>query len=186
MTAPARTSPVGQLLRVLILCRNFALNLAYYRAGRNRKFAPLLDYQQTKQAGFWRVVNANFIDICVLEWCKLFADRREKHHWSKTVSDQIKFKNELLADLGIDELAFEKEIRVMRHYRDKFLAHLDSEDIMKIPVLDVAKKATWFYYAYVIQHEGLSDDDLSGLPLKLDPGYSQCEAEAHTVYERNS
>jgi hypothetical protein len=72
----------------------------------------------------------------------------------------------------------------MRKYRDKFLAHLDSENVMQIPVLDVAKKAVWFYHSYIVQHEA-QPGDLDGLPVELDHGYAQCEEEARAIYERN-
>jgi hypothetical protein len=72
----------------------------------------------------------------------------------------------------------------MRQYRDKFLAHLDSDEVMNIPALDIAKRAVWFYHAYVVQHEA-QPGDLAGLPVKLDAGYSQCEDEARTVYKHN-
>jgi len=87
--------------------------------------------------------------------------------------------------LGVDETGFEREIVVMRLYRDKFLAHLDSEEVMNIPGLDVAKKAVWFYHAYVVRHE-VQPGDLAGLPIELDVGYAQCEDEAQGIYEQNA
>jgi hypothetical protein len=32
-------------------------------------------------------------------------------------------------------MAFQKEIEIIRRYRDKFLAHLDSDEVMNIPGL---------------------------------------------------
>jgi hypothetical protein len=63
--------------RVVTLCRHFVANLAYYRTGWTEKHRHLLDYRNDN---FWRVVNGNFFDICVLEWCKLFADEKGKHY----------------------------------------------------------------------------------------------------------
>jgi hypothetical protein len=65
--------------------RNFAVNLAYYRVGRRGEHLHLQDYRE--RGNFWRVVIGNFIEICVLEWRKLFADPKGKHHWSKIISD---------------------------------------------------------------------------------------------------
>jgi hypothetical protein len=182
MTA-ATMSRRDRLRRVVILCRNFAVNLAYYRVGRKGEHLHLQDHQ--KRGNFWRVVSGNFIDICVLEWCKLFADPKEKHHWSKIVADPDGFRVQLMNHLGIDEAVFQKEIEVMRQYRDKFLVHLDSDEIMNIPGLDIAKKAVWFYYAYIVQHEA-QPSDLEGLPVVLDAGYAQCENEARATYEHNA
>jgi len=173
-----------RLRRVVILCRNFARNLAYYRAGRRPEHLPLLAPEHPR-VNFWRVMNANCLDLCVLEWCKLLASHREKHHWSDIVSDPAGFKAQLLSYLSIDDAAFQEHIKVMRTYRNKFLAHLDSDPTMNIPALDIAKKAVWFYHAHLVTHEA-HPGDLAGLPVELDTGYAQCESEACEIYERNA
>jgi hypothetical protein len=185
MTATETMSRRDRLRRVVILCRNFTVNLAYYRVGRRSEHLPLQDYPRHARASFWRAVSGNFIDSCVLEWCKLFADPKGKHHWSRIVSDPANFETQLMNHLGIDETAFEKEIGVMRQYRDKFLAHLDSDEVMNIPALDIAKQAVWFYHAYLVRHEA-QPGDLVGLPIELDAGYAQCEDEARLIYEHNA
>ena len=68
----------------------------------------------------------------------------------------------------------------MRRYRDKFIAHLDSDYTMLIPTLDIAKKAVRFYHAHVVNHEG-QPGDLFELPVELDTGYDQSEAEIRAV-----
>jgi len=173
-----------RLRRVVILCRSFTVNLACFRAARRPEFSSLWD-PQNKEASFWITAGNNFIDICVLEWCKLFADPKEKHHWYKIVSDPAKFQTELLGHLGIDAAAFDKEINVMRTYRDKFLAHLDSERVMHPPALDTAKKAVWFYHHHVVNHEA-QHGDLMNLPLTLETGYTQCMDQVRGIYERNA
>jgi hypothetical protein len=169
-----------RLRRVLILCCSFARNLAYYRTGRR---TPYLHLQQTPNPTFtfWRAVSGNFIDMCVLEWCKLFADRRGKHYWRNIAADPDDFRVKLLNHLGIDEVGFQKDIDIMLRYRDKFIAHLDSDIIMNIPALDAAKKAVWFYHGYVLAHENIV---LAGLPADLDKGYMETEDEAATVYRK--
>jgi hypothetical protein len=174
-----------RLRRVLILCRNFAVNLAYYRAGRTPEHVVLQDFNLNRHANFWRAVSGNCIDICVLEWCKLLAEPRGKHYWSNIVSDPADFKARLLEYLGIDEAAFQMEIRVMREYRDKFLAHLDSDEVMNIPGLENAKKAVWFYYSQVVRYEATATD-LIGVPSDLDSGYAEWECEAREVYGCNA
>jgi len=128
-----------RLRRVVILCRNFAINLAYYRAGCSNEHKHLLD--PAKAGNFWRVVNGNFLDLCVLEWCKLFAEKKGEYYWEKVVTDPTSFKADLLLHVGLAEGAFQKEIKTMREYRDKFVAHLDSDNTGVYPAFDVAKKA---------------------------------------------
>lgn len=171
-----------RLRRVVILCRNFARNLAYYRTGQLAEHAPLLD-PKCPRMSFWRITNGNCIDICVLEWCKLFADKNGKNHWRKIVSEPAVFKARLLSDLGLEEERFSREIEEVKLYRDKFLAHLDSELTMNIPRLDVAKESAWFYHAYIVAHETQAGD-LAGLPLELDAGYAESESEARVIYQQ--
>jgi hypothetical protein len=68
-------------------------------------------------------VNSNFLEMCVLEWRKLFADKKGKHFWGKIVSDAPTFEDRLLRHLELEIDAFEKEIKGMLLYRNKFIAH---------------------------------------------------------------
>lgn len=180
MAKVLKVSRPHRLRRVVLLCCTFARNLAFYRAGQREQHRLLFDRRHAG-ANFWRVVNGNCIDICVLEWCKLFADETADHHWGRIVTDPATFKQALLTQLGIDEVAFKREIKEMRHYRDKFVAHLDSEPVMTIPRLDRAKQSVWFYHAHIVGREA-NEGDLTGLPMDLDAGYAQAEEEAATVY----
>jgi hypothetical protein len=67
-----------------------------------------------------------------------------QHHWRKIVTDGIVFKASLLNHLELDEANFQQYVDTMRTYRNKFVAHLDSDRTMNIPKLDVAKRAVWF------------------------------------------
>jgi hypothetical protein len=171
-------SRTEKLRRVVALCCSFGRNMAYYRAGWNEEHKHLLDMTN---GNFWRQVNGNFLDMCVLEWCKLFADKKAKHHWAKIVTGGAAFKAGLLKCLGIDEEAFSQQIQVMRTYRDKWVAHLDSDRSGIYPTLDLAKKAACFYHAWIVNHEAASED-LDGLTTQFDEGYSECEEEAKAVY----
>lgn len=139
-----------RLRRVGILCchclRNLAFYLSWHKAGK-----PFMDNQ------FWVNTNSNFLDIAVLEWCKLFGDERGKHYFAKVVSDPAQFRKELLAKLMVTETAFNDCIEQMRTYRDKFVAHLDELDKMQIPDLTIAKKSTIFLYEYLLTQEAEGD-----------------------------
>ena len=141
-----------RMRRVVLLCCSFTRNLAYYRAGQDARGRALLSASHP-QASFWRQANANFIDVCVLEWCKLLGDRKAEHHWSRIVRDTAEFEAGLLQRLGVNAVAFQAQIDAMRRYRDKFVAHLDSLPVMDIPVLDAAQASVWFYHGYVAAHE---------------------------------
>jgi hypothetical protein len=98
-------------------------------------------------------VNGNFLDLCILEWTKLFADQRGKHHWQKVVGDRTRFETELLAALRLTRAELDAYKQHVLRYRDKFVAHLDHEPIMQIPRLRLARRSVAFLYNYLLAHE---------------------------------
>lgn len=169
-----------RLRRVALLCSAFTTNAAYYRIGTRAEYSHLRD-----QNTFWRTANSNFLDTCVLEWCKLFGDEKGQHYWGNIVAEPKTFQANLLSHLGVTEAAFKAEIQVMRQYRDKFLAHLDSELKMQVPTLDVAMRAVWFYQAHLVSSEA-KPGDLIGLDADLEGAFEILEARATEVYWRNA
>lgn len=163
---------VKKLRKVGILCLHCIRNLAYYRERRVELFKP-------PENQFWRTVDGNFIDICVLEWCKLFADTQGKHYWKKVVRDKDLFFTDLLKELACTDDQFTKYINEMRSYRDKFLAHLDDENIMNIPRLDKAEKSIIHLYRYLLTHEK-EENCFSDAP-NIEEYFSNNSAEAKTI-----
>lgn len=136
--------------RVALLCCHFLRNLAFYKTG--------WDWKSIKRKDpFWVTVNGNFLDHCVLEFCKLFADKKGKHHWRKVVTDQGAFEAELLAELKMTAAELAAYVETMKAYRDKFIAHLDLDEIMHIPYLNTGRKAVSYLYDHLRDHE--DDDD---------------------------
>jgi hypothetical protein len=143
--------------RAGIVCCHCARNAAYYRAGRRKP-------QNWNGEDFWRNANSNFLDIAVLEWCKLFADTKGKHHWKKVVKDQDNFMSGLLASIGMSQIDFDSYIKKCKFYRDKFLAHLDEELVMHIPDLTAAiDSATYLHNLLVSENPDVLDDAPSDL-----------------------
>ena len=138
------------LRRVGILCCHCIRNLAFYRAGW-RAGKPLF------QGEFMNTTNSNFLDVCVLEWCKLFGDKRGTHYWGKTIADQPIFFAGLLKSIDLTAAEFDAYIVEMRVYRDKFVAHLDTEDVMHIPRLRVARRSVIFLYTYLLANEQVAN-----------------------------
>jgi hypothetical protein len=132
--------------RALILCSHCLRNIAFYRVGWRRRECRRRDQ-------FWLTVNGNFLDHAVLEWCKLFADRKGQHHWRKVVSKPIEFERDLLNRMKLNSDEFEAYTSEMRAYRNKFVAHLDAEPIMQIPRLRLARMSVAFLYDYLLTNE---------------------------------
>lgn len=81
-------------------------------------------------------MNNNFMDMASLEWCKLFAERNGEHHWKRTVTDHIAFKESLFGRLRMDEKQFIVYLQQLERERDKFIAHFDREQTMHAPQLE--------------------------------------------------
>lgn len=165
-----------RLRRVAILCCHCLRNLAFYKAGWHNGSLILQD-------NFWTNVNGNFLDICVLEWCKLFGDSRGKQFWRKVLLDPAAFHNGLFHELGITEVQFDAYIKEMREYRDKFVAHLDSEEIMTPPVLEVTKISASYLYDYIISHEDEGNYFVAA-PASSSAFYAAILKEGESVYKQ--
>lgn len=151
------------LRRVGILCCHFLRNLAFYKAGWKK--GALVTNDQ-----FFVNANSNFLDICVLEWCKLFGDKRGQHYWRKVITDQDAFFIGLLQSLRLTEAEFETYVETMRTYRDKFVAHLDTEEVMYLPKLRTARKSVASLYEYLLTHEEV-DGCFHDAPQRASPFY---------------
>nr|WP_157872572.1 hypothetical protein [Bradyrhizobium sp. ORS 278] len=144
-----------RLRRVVIICINFMRNLAYLRGayespeGWQSQAGELV----VPDASFWRTVSNNLLDMCVLEFCKLFADKGGKHFWKKIVTDQDRFFAELLAQLGMTEQQYADYLNALRTYRDKFVAHLDEHRTMYTPKLDAAGVSVQHLHAWLVANE---------------------------------
>jgi len=164
-----------RLRRVVLLCCHFARNLAYRRAVHDRLIAG-------KYSQILVTIDGNFLDMAVFEWCKLFGEKNGGHFWGKVITNHI-FEAEMLEHIDQSSGQFERYIKEIREYRDKFLAHLDDQKVMHIPTLDRAKMAVEFYHSYVVLHEALAGD-ITGLPTDLALYYEQCFGEALSMLDR--
>ncbi len=165
-----------RLRRALILCCHCLRNIAFYRSW-NKAGKPF-----AKQP-FWAYTNGNFLDIAVLEWCKLFADVRGQHFYTKVLLNSAEFKVSLITALGLLETEFDDYVKSMRTYRDKFVAHLDDSLTMEIPNLDVAKNsATYLYQCLHAQESG--NDTFHDAPPSASGLYKESRAEGVSAYAR--
>ena len=157
-----------------LLCCHFTRNLAYYRAGwvNGKRIFP--------RAELWATINSNFLDIAALEWCKVFADNRARHSWRKIVVEPTAFLPQLLGDLDIQPGVWEAFIEEMRAYRDKFVAHLDDDPTMHVPVMDFAESSIHYFYETIrSEQDRASFDDL---PRSLRDYARDCEESATELY----
>jgi hypothetical protein len=138
---------------------------------------------ELKELGyFWTTVRVNFISVSVLEWCKLFVDTKARkpgeHRWDNVVADKVRFKAQLYQH--INQTEFQKVKDEMRTARNKFIAHLDDENIARIPHMDIAKDTVQFYHSFIVNEA--NPNDLKGLPTDLNEYYVACYSEAQKIY----
>jgi hypothetical protein len=159
-------SPVQRVRRVLLLCVHCRRNLVYHRIGHELS-GDWNTPSQSYRREFWATEIGNNLDTCVVEWCKLFADTKSKHHWQKVVSNKEKFLSMFYAKTSSNKKQFQDFISEVRHYRDKFVAHLDDETEMQIPNLDFVQSSTVFLFGYLVEEE-ITPANLQGLPTTQD------------------
>lgn len=136
----------ARLRKCALLCLHTLRNAAYLRSTRETLGLDAENY--------WINVGNNFLDIAVLEWCKLFADRRAKHGWRRVVSDPDEFWARVLRRPQLTMAMFESEvIEPMRIYRDRFVAHLDEDPRMNIPNLTPVVYSTATLYNWLREVE---------------------------------
>jgi hypothetical protein len=171
-----------RLRRVVLLCSGFTRNFAYYRAAMERMTA-------WRSSDFWCTTCSNFLDQAVLEWCKLFVDkkwdRKAKanvfgvHHWKTIAHDPVAFERDMLSQMKTNAQGFAALVSAIKTYRDTFLAHLDSARVMNIPNLEPAFVAVTFYHKCVVDEVGGRFVNLPADQLR----YSDfCTTEARRVY----
>lgn len=183
MNAPL--SRCALLRRAVLLCSSFVENLAFYRAAMADQMAPIRSDDHPHVAFLRRTIN-NFINSAVLDWCKLFGNRRqEDHHWRNVVSDPSAFERALLGELGMTADEYEHLVKKMLDYRNNFLAHLGKALIMTPPELTPAHKAVVIYHRQIFEHEGKSNE-LVRLPnvAHLALGFAECTEEAIRAYRK--
>ena len=133
-----------RLSRVARLCCHCLRNIAFYRAGwRSRQIRVARP--------FWINANSNCLDVAVLEWCKLFADSRGKHHWKRVIPDRARFLTGMCQHLGMSSKEFRAYATSVLRYRNRFVAHLDDDRTMQIPMMRIARSSAAYLLEYLLR-----------------------------------
>lgn len=124
---------IGRTRRTFQLVNYCIANIAAYRVNW-----ITIDNKRTLRIDldFWVRANGTFFDMTVIEWCKLFADKNGKHHWSKTFPNHQEWTHKLLQHLEMSEEDYEVELAKIKDYRDKYVAHLDNPKSMNYPLTE--------------------------------------------------
>jgi hypothetical protein len=145
---------------VSLVCPQFRIFLAAY----NDDGSHIVGGTPSMTNQYWNTTHGNYIDIAVIEWCKLFgSDRQEKFHWKSVVNDAARYKKQLLTVFGKGETEWAVYRETILKYRDKFVAHLDEEKNCIVPYLKTALKLVENHYDYLLEYEA-EDDFVSLVP----------------------
>lgn len=120
------------------LCRSTLRNAGFYEGVSAARL--------NRKSQFVICASNNFLDMAFLDWCKIFADAKGKHHWSKILPQGSDFRDRLLNHFAIDEAAFAEFTKTVAHYRDKEVAHADIYTEIDIPTLEFVVRSTIFLY----------------------------------------
>jgi hypothetical protein len=162
-----------RLRRTGILCLHALRNLAFQRA-----MADARRTWESKQ--FLVTAHNNFLDVAILEWCKLFTDRAGVHHWRKSVTDQGAFSAALLAHVRCSEEEYRDYALSIKTYRDTFVAHLDEANDIDIPTMSIARLSTQFLYSWLL----FTEDDCNAYhdaPQRPEEFYAVAHAHARKL-----
>ena len=136
-----RSILIQHLFRVVYLARTAEMKSA------------LTEIDPDPHLNFWRLIHGNQLDIAVLEWCKVFGSDAEATHWKRVVppADHNQFRDGLFAMTEVTADEWNTYWNKMKGYRDNLVAHhIELTKIESYPVLDLALKSSFFYYAYLI------------------------------------
>jgi hypothetical protein len=130
--------------RAKILCEHVIRNAAFHRAMSSAGIKT--------PSEFWKTAQNNFLDVSILEWSKLFCDVKGKYYWKRLSADARKIELGLIDVLKISKEDFDSFCTIVKRYRDRFLAHLDTDDVMEIPFLDIIIDSTIYLHTFIKTH----------------------------------
>lgn len=163
----------NQVFRLVYIARN----IAYHRS--------LSEYKDDIVQNYWVYIFNNFLDISVLEWCKVFGSRAEETHWSNHINNVDKFRKDMLIHLGLSQAEWKEYWNQLKTYRDCGVAHyIYNPDITDYPKFDNALEVSYFYYDILIQE--LRSLNVYDYPDDLKIYFNSCLDQAkefsHTAY----
>jgi hypothetical protein len=132
--------------RVARLCCHCIRNTAYHKAW-SESGRPHNDKD------FWVNATGNFIDVAVMEWCKLFAEWDGPYHYRKIVPIRKDFREAMLKRLAKSQTEWDEYVSDVKTYRDKYIAHWEEKPPQLIvPVLDLARDSAIFLMDWLTEH----------------------------------
>lgn len=164
--------PMTREKNTALICCHFARSLAYYNA--TKMVLPL------DREGFWLTVAGNFIDVCALEWSKLFGNRNGKCHWQRVLRQPELFKQDFLTLNHLDDAKWNGLWKQIKDYRDNFVAHVEDQETTQVPCMTIPYLLVKFYFER-LQREFPEIASLGELPKYMDRYFDSSLSEAEAI-----
>lgn len=129
---------------------NIAAYKAYWRKDARSKSELIVNRD------FWKRANGNFLDIAVLEWCKVFSERSGEHHWSKIFKSKQDWLENFCQHMNMSKKEFCADLQRVVKYRNKYVAHLEPIP-MKYPSTDFLLKSVSYLYDQIRSSPSTND-----------------------------
>lgn len=118
-------------------------NIAYHKL--------LLEYKDDLYQNYWIFSLNNFLDVAILEWCKIFGNNSQRTHWTNYVDEDDDFRRDMLKHINISSECWESYWNDVKNYRDTEVAHHESNpDRDRYPDLEIALRSSIYLYQYLI------------------------------------
>lgn len=161
--------------RAAWLCCHFTRNFAYYTAA--------MQHLPQDRQGLWLTVTGDLLDICVLEWCKLFGNRNGKYHWKQVTLDPTSFLSALLNTHHLSQKELDAIYGEIKRYRDDFVAHTEESEITQVPAMSTPYLLVSFLYERTL-HDFPHLRARDSLPTDLSAYYDEHLQEAKGAFAK--
>lgn len=164
----------NQIFRLVFVVRN----VAYHRS--------LLKQKDNFEQNYWILIFNNFLEIAVLEWCKVFGSNTDTTHWTNHINDEAGFRSNLLKRLNLTQPEWDNYWQEMKNYRDKVVAHHEYDPkITNYPDFSHALESCYFYYEILIKELRLLKcyDYPDNLEEYFNRSLKQAEKISETAYD---
>ena len=167
--------PSQRANRAAWLCCHFTRNFAYYTAA--------MKHLPQDRGGLWLTLTGDLLDICVLEWCKLFGNKNGEYHWKKVTLDSASFLSSLLTPFRLSQTEFDAIYAELKHYRDEFVAHTEESETTPVPALSTPYLLVSFLYERTL-HDFPTLSGRDSLPTDLNSYYDEHLQEAEGEFAK--
>ena len=135
-----------RIRRTFQIANHCISNIAAYKANWRKNATN--ESELVVERDFWKRANGNFLDIAVLEWCKVFSERNGEHHWSRVFKLKQDWMREFCEHMRMSQKEFHTELQRVVKYRNKYVAHLEPIP-MKYPSTDFLLKSVSYLYGKI-------------------------------------